>query len=82
MCGACNCVALVCVCGGGGEPLPFRPIVVPNVVVDPGGRSYDANSWRRPDKDVANSEKYRELQMAYKAKDSDLDVEGYWWTGV
>ena len=65
-----------------GDVLLYRPIVVPSVVLTPGGQTYDANSWKRPDADVANSEKYRELQMAYKAKDSDLDVEGYWWTGV
>lgn len=29
-----------------------RSIVVPNVVMTPGGRSYDINSWRRPDKNA------------------------------
>jgi hypothetical protein len=64
-----------------GDVLLYRPIVVPSVVLTPGGQTYDANSWKRPDADVANSEKYRELNVVTSALDRELQVEGYSWTG-
>ncbi len=47
----------------------LRPIIVPNVVMKPGGQSYDLNSWQRPP------------GAPPAAFGSELQLEGYGRTG-
>ena len=56
-----------------------RDIVVPNVVVAPGGRSYDLNSWRDPDGpgDDATPGEVLEFHNSRSKHGAPLRLEGY-----